>query len=104
MGAPGEQLRLHQAQAVPGLKGAVQGFGRLAAGNRTVVDGHLLFLLILQQEALQTALRRRELPQDGAEVFFGNLPVPDLCSEDPQGLGVFRGNDNAAGVAVDAVA
>ena len=83
MGASGKQLRFHQTQAILVLQGAVPGLGGLAAGDRAVVDGDLFFLLVFEQETLQTALRRRELSESGAEVFFRDLPVPDFRGENP---------------------
>jgi len=41
---------------------------------------------------------------DNGQVELGDLPVPDLLVKDAQGLGVLGGHDDAAGVAVDAVA
>ena len=69
-----------------------------------MVYSHLLFLLVLQQEAGYLPLRRPGRPHGDAEVALVDLTIPDLLVDDPQGLGVFGGDDDAAGVAVDAVA
>ena len=69
-----------------------------------MIDGHLLFLLVLQQEAGHLPLRGTGAAQGDAQVPLVDLPVPDFFVDDAQGLGVFGGDDDAAGVAVDAVA
>ena len=69
-----------------------------------MVEGDLLFGLVLQKKALDAALRRLGPPQGDAEIGFLDLVVPDLFVEDAQGLGVLGGDDDAAGVPVDAVA
>ena len=69
-----------------------------------MIDRHLLFLLVLQQEAGHLALRGTGAAQGDAQVPLVDLPIPDLLIDDAQGLGVFGGDDDAAGVAVDAVA
>lgn len=104
MGAARQQLHLQQGQLPPGLQGPVAGDGGLAAGDGAVVHGHLLFLLILQQEAGYLPLWGTGTTQGDAQVALVDLPVPDLLIDDAQGLGIFGGDDNASGVAVDAVA
>ena len=69
-----------------------------------MVEGDLLFGLVLQKKALDAALRRLGPPQGDAEIGFLDLVVPDLFVEDAQGLGVLGGDDDAAGVPVNAVA
>ena len=69
-----------------------------------MVHGHLLFLLILQQEAGYLPLWGTGTAQGDAQVALVDLPVPDLLIDDAQGLGIFGGDDDASGVAVDAVA
>ena len=104
VGAARQQLHLQQGQLPTVLQRPVAGNGGLAAGNGPVVYGHLLFLLVLQQEAGYLPLRGSWRPHGDAEVALVDLPIPDLLVDDPQGLGVFGGDDDAAGVAVDAVA
>ena len=104
MGPARQKLRLHKTQRPLVSDGAVEGNSGLPPRNGAVVDGNPLFSLVLQQEALQLPLRRLHGSQSHAEVFFGNLPIPDLCRQYPQGFGVLRRNHDAAGVAVDAVA
>ena len=69
-----------------------------------MVHGHLLFLLVLQQKALHAALRLLGASHGDAEVALVQLTVVDLLVEDTQRLRVLGGDDDAAGVAVDAVA
>jgi len=104
MGAACEQLRLHQREGASGLQGLVERLRGLAAGDRVMVYADELFPFVLQEEALQLAFRRRYLPQRDAEVLLYDLPVADLGGKDAQRLGVFGGDDDAAGVAVDPVA
>ena len=104
VGAARQQLDLQQGQLPPGLQGPVAGDGGFPAGHRPVIDRHLLFLLVLQQEAGHLPLRGTGAAQGDAQVPLVDLPVPDFFVDDAQGLGVFGGNDDAAGVPVDAVA
>ena len=104
MGAARLQADLQQAQLTPGVQHPVVGDGGLAAGDGAVVHGHLLFLLVLQQKALHPALRLLGTAHGDAEVALVQLPAADLLVEDAQGLRVLGGDDDAAGVAVDAVA
>ena len=41
---------------------------------------------------------------EDCQIKFSDLAVPDLLVEDAQGLGIFGGQDDPAGIAVDAVA
>ena len=104
MGAAGLQPDLHQAQFPPALQHLIVGDGGLAAGDRLVVHGDLLFLLVLQQEALHPALRPLRAPHGDAQVALVQLPAADLLVDDAQRLGVLGGDDDAPGVAVDAIA
>ena len=96
VGAARQQLHLQQGQLPTGLQRPVAGNGGLAAGNGPVVYGHLLFLFVLQQEAGYLPLRGPWRTHGDAEVAFVDLPIPDLLVDDPQGLGVFGGDDDAA--------
>ena len=104
VGAAGEQLALHQGQAAGGLQGAVAGGGAPPAGDGMGEHLHLGPVLVLQQKALQRPPGRAHAAVDDGQVVFGDLPVPDLLVEHPQGLCVLGGHDDAAGVPVDAVA
>ena len=104
MGAPRLQSHLHQRQLAPCLQRAVVRHGGLAPRHRLVVHRHLLFLLVLQQEALDPALRRLGPSHGDAQIPLVDLPQPDLLVDDPQRLGVLGGDDHASCVAVDAVA
>ena len=63
-----------------------------------------LFLFVLQQKALNPPLRPLGTAHGDAEIELFQLMSPDLLIDDPQRLGVFGGNNNAAGVAVNTVA
>ena len=104
MGAAGDELTLHQGQAVADLQGLVEGDGSPPAGHRRLVDGDLVLALVLGEEALQLALRRVHAAVDGTQVVLFDLPVLDFLVHDAQGLGGLGGDDDAAGVPVDAVA
>ena len=61
-----------------------------------MVHGHLLFLLIFQQEALHPAFRLFRPARGNAEVALVQFPVPYLLVDDPQRLGILSGDDDAA--------
>ena len=69
-----------------------------------MIDRYLLFPFIFQKKTGQLSLWRCHFAQGNAEIFFGDLPIPDFIVDDPQGFRIFGGNDNAACVAVDPVA
>ena len=104
VGAAGDELALHQGQAVPAVQGAVAGQAGLGPGLGPVGDVDPVFCRILEQEALQFAGGGLHSALDDRQVVLLQLPVPDLLVQDPQGLGGLRRDDDAAGVAVDAVA
>ena len=68
------------------------------------MDGYLFLLLVLHQKDLHPPFRRLRRTHRDAEIPLVHLPVADLLVDDPQRLGVLGGDDDAAGVAVDAVA
>ena len=102
--APGEQMALHQAQRPLGAQQLIVGDRGLGARLGAVLDIDLVLLRVLEQVVLQPPLRGLRAPVYGAEIVFLDLAVADLVVEDAQRLGVFRSDDDAAGVAVDAVA
>ena len=69
-----------------------------------VIDAHGVRFAVLAQEAFDAALRRLGAAEADAEVEFGQLAFADLFVQDAQRLGVLRRDDDAARVAVDAVA
>ena len=104
MGAAGDQLALHQRETVPDGQGAVEGDGGLGPRNRLGADIDLLFHLILPEIALQLSLPLGHRPVDHTEVALFQFTVLDLLVHYPQALGGLGGDDDAAGVPVDAVA
>ena len=65
---------------------------------------NLIFLGILKNIPAERSLCRNGLPVDDTKIIFFDLPLLDLLVHDPQGFRVFRGDHDAAGVAVNAVA
>ena len=104
VGAAGEQRALDERQLLCRGERAVDGFRGLGARNRTVVERDLLALFIAAQEVFDAAARRLGSAEHHADVFLFQLVLLDLVVQDAQRLGGFRGDDDAAGVAVNAVA
>ena len=104
MGAPGEQAAFHQRQLALGGQHPVFRHGGAGAGRRPGPDEHLILGGVLEKIVFQPPLFRLRPAPHGAEIVFFDLPVADFLVEDAQCLGVFRGDDEAACVAVDAVA
>ena len=104
VGPAGEQTALHQRELSPGLQSPVQRGGALAAGDGAAVEGHLLFGLVFQEKALDPPLRQLGPAHGDTEIGFLHLMGFNLLVDDPQRLGVFGGDDDAAGIAVDPVA
>ena len=104
MGAPRFQPTFHQAQAAPAHEGAVIRHGGPRPGLRAAAHIDPVLLRVLEKKTLQGPFRRAGNAQHGAEIALVQLPVPDLLVEDAQGLRILGGDDDAPGVAVDAVA
>lgn len=104
MGAACQQTALHQRQPAPAFQRPVKRDGGFSAGNRLMEKADFLFLFVLQQKALNPPLRPLGTAHGDAEIELFQLMSPDLLIDDPQRLGVFGGNNNAAGVAVNTVA
>ena len=101
VGAACQQAAFHQGEAVPAFQGLIKGDGSLAAGHRLMEETDLFFCFVLQQKALNFPLRPLGTAHSDAEIGLFQLVGPDLLVDDPQGLGVFGSDDDAAGVAVD---
>ena len=104
VGAAGEQPAFHQRDAAAAFQHGVPELG--GAGIRCfVLQGKdLLFFQVPAQIAGEGAGGGPGHAVDQTQVIFGDLPVPDLFVENAQGGGGFCRDDDAAGVAVDAVA
>ena len=104
MGPSGYQLALHQGQAVSGLKRPVVGQGGFGAWLRLCCDVDPVLDGILENLPTQGPLGRDHGPVNDCQVSLVQLPVLYLLVENPQGFGIFGGDDNAAGIPVDPVA
>ena len=104
VGAAGEQRALDERQLLCRGERAVEGLCGLGARDRPVVQRDLLALFIAAQEVFDAAARRLGSAEHHADVFLFQLVLLDLVVQDAQRLGGLRRDDDAAGVAVDAVA
>ena len=104
VGAAGQQGALHEGQAVPAGQHTVDELGGLGAGCGMGEDLDLLALLVAAQIVGQLGLGRLGHAVHDAEIPLGQLVVLDLVVHDAQSLGGFGCDDDAARVAVDAVA
>ena len=104
MRAAGQQAALDEREPPAALQRAVFRHGGLGAGLRLFRHVDLVFHRVLEQIPLQPSLGGARPAADDAEVGFFDLAVADLVVQNAQRLGVFRRDDDAAGIAVDAVA
>ena len=104
MRAPGQQPALDEREPLAALQRAVFGRGGFRPRLRLFRHVDLVFHRVLEQIPLQPSLGGLRPAADDAEVGLVDLAVADLIVQDAQRLGVFRRDDDAAGVAVDAVA
>ena len=104
MRAPREQLDLDEGETVARFQRFVERDGAASVRHGMVIDAHGVRFAVLAQEAFDAALRRLGAAEADAEVEFGQLAFADLFVQDAQRLGVFCRDDDAARVAVDAVA
>lgn len=98
------EAALYEGEASLRGEGAVVGEGLLRARLGLPADVDPVFGRVLEDIAAQLALRRLRTAPDDAEVVFFYLALLYLLVYDAQSLGVFGGDDYAAGVAVYAVA
>ena len=104
MRAAGQQPALDEREPHGRAQRAVFRHGGLGTGLRLFRHVDLVFHCVLEQIPLQPSLSGPRPAADDAEVGFFNLAAADLVVQNAQRLGVFRRDDDAAGVAVDAVA
>ena len=69
-----------------------------------MVNADGVALLVLAQKALDAALRRLDAAEGDTQIILGDLAVANFVVQNAQRLGIFRRDDDAASVAVDAVA
>ena len=103
MGASGQQFDLHEGHVLRGPEDAVLRLDGLGTRPEVLVDIDPVLLLILPQIALQEPLSGLRRAVDGTEVELVDLPVFHLLVQHTERLRVLRRQDDAAGVAVDAV-
>ena len=104
MGASCNQFAFHQAQAIGGGENAVVRLAAFGAGLGRVGDENPVLLGILKKVSLQAALLGIRRSLHNGQIPLVHLPVFDFLVHHPQCLGGFCGNDDAAGVPVDAIA
>ena len=75
----------------------------LGAFDLGFVHRDLVLALVFRKVSAEDIAVLAGLAVNKAEVVFLDLPCFHLLVQYPQSLGVFRGNDNTARVAVDAV-
>ena len=104
MGAAGDELAFDQTQPAAALQRLVERDAGLGALLRGLGDIDAVFLRVLEQLPLEPSARRTRRAVDDAQIPLVDLTVLDLLVEDSQSLRIFRGDDDAAGIAVDSVA
>ena len=100
----GDQLAFHQGKTVPGGKGAVIGLTGSGTGLGGIGDEDPVLLGVLEKIAFQRAVPGLGGAFDDGQVPLIQFPVFDLLIHDPEGFGSLGGDDDAAGIPVDAVA
>ena len=103
VGAPGNEVTLHQRQAVFHCKGLIHCNSGLGSGLGAGTDIDLLFHFVFKNIALQLSRWGLHFALDHTEIILVELPVLDLLVHDPQTFGGLSGDDNAPSVAVNAV-
>ena len=75
MGPSGEESAFHQGQAAAGLQGLIKSDSGLAAGDGPAIEKDLLFCLVLQQKALDAALRHLGTAHRDAQIALFQLVI-----------------------------
>ena len=104
VGASGVESAFHKAETVGAFYKLIVRNSGFGTGLRAVFHINLIFLGVLENIALQPAFGGLGSAVDYAEIALIYLPVADFVVEYAQRFRVFCGNDDAAGVAVNAVA
>ena len=98
-----QQLDFRKTVLPVGIENFVLGADFLGAVRRAAEYRHLVLTLVFRDVARQDAAVLLRLAVHQTEVVFFQLAGFHFEVEDPQAFGVFRGDDDAARVAVDAV-
>ena len=104
VGASGDQLTFHKGKSFGGGNDLVIGLAGLGTGLRGVGDKNPVFLGILEKISLQGAFLGFRAALHNGKIPLVHFPVLNLLVDDPEGLGGFCGDDDAAGIPVDPVA
>ena len=104
MGSTGQKPTFHQGKPAAGHKNPIFGDGASGARLRLGLDKDLVFDRVLKKFILQTAFIGLRPSADRAEIVFFDLPVANFLVQNTECFGILGGNDDAAGVSVDAVA
>ena len=102
--AAGDELAFDERKAVFRLQRPIERTAGLRARLRRFGDVDAVFDSVLEEVALEFAVTRLKRAVDDAEIALVDLAVFDLLVQDAERLGGLGGDDDAAGVAVDAVA
>ena len=102
--AAGDELALDERKSVFALERLIARGAGLRALLRQLRDVHAVFDRILEKITSERTFAWLRRAVDDAEVALVQLAVLDLLIQNPQRLGVFCRDDDATGVAVDAVA
>ena len=102
--APRQQPALHERELTLTAQHAVLRYRGLAARLGLILYKDLVLLCVLEQIVLKPPGSGARPAGYGTEIELLNLSVTYFLVEDAQRLGIFCRNDDAAGVAVDAVA
>ena len=101
--AAGRQLAFHEGKAIFPRERAVMRHGALRAGRFLMKNGHAAARGVLQNAAVQRAVRRAHRAVHGGKVQLCKLVRANLRVQDVHGLFRFRADHQPAGKAVDPV-
>ena len=104
VGTTGNQFTFHQGQAVLCGQHLVIGLAGFGARLHLICDKHPILLFILEKVALQASLPAIGRSFHNGKIALIQFPVLDLLIHDPQRNRSFCGDNDATGVAVNAVA
>ncbi len=107
VGPAGEKLAFQQRDAAPALQNLIphRGFPSVFIAARSSAnhpDG--IFVAVLEQPVRKNCFLGGGDAVDQAQIVFLHLAQADFFIQNPQSLRRFGGHDDAAGIAVDAVA
>ncbi len=104
VGTAGDQLALHQRKSAAATKHPIICMAGFGTGLGGIGHKYPIFLGILKKIPLKTSVFLLQRPFHNGQIPLIHLPVLDLLIHNTQSLCRFGGNDDAAGIAVNAVA